>query len=207
MEPEAQRAALEALIAENGTSLTELSRLLGRNAAYLQQYLVRGTPRLLSEADRALLARYFGVAEARLGGPELEGLVEVARLDVGASAGPGGLVEGEARRRRDAQFSPELLRALGVRPEAASMIRVQGDSMIPTLEDGDEILVDRDRRRIEGRGGVFVIRLDGELMVKRLRTGVGGIEVISDNPDWETRVVPAKVLDVVGRVAWLGRAI
>jgi len=87
------------------------------------------------------------------------------------------------------------------------MIRVQGDSMMPTLEDGDEILVDRDRRRIEGRGGVFVIRLDGELMVKRLRTGVGGIEVISDNPDWDTRVVPAKALDVVGRVAWLGRAI
>jgi len=207
MEPDAQRAALEALITENGTSLSELSRLLGRNAAYLQQYLVRGTPRLLSEADRALLARYFGVAEARLGGPEQEGLVEVARLDVGASAGPGGLVEGEARRRRGAQFSPELLRALGVRPEAASMIRVRGDSMVPTLEDGDEILVDRDRRRVEGRGGVFVIRLDGELMVKRLRAGVGGIEVISDNPEWETRMVPARALDVVGRVAWLGRVV
>jgi len=207
MDPDAQRAALEALIAETGTSLAALSQLLGRNAAYLQQYLVRGTPRLLAEADRALLARYFGVPEARLGGPEAEGLVEVPRLDIGASAGPGGLVEGEARRRRGAEFSPELLRALGVRPEAASVIRVKGDSMAPTLEDGDEILVDRDRRRVEARGGVFVIRLDGELMVKRLRVGVGGIEVISDNPDWETRIVAARDLDVIGRVAWLGRAI
>ncbi|MBQ1500593.1 MAG: S24 family peptidase [Sphingomonas sp.] len=206
MGPEAQRAALAALVAENGASLSELSRLLGRNLAYLQQYLVRGTPRLLAEADRALLARYFGVAEARLGGPEMAGMVAVARLDVGASAGPGGLVEGEARR-RPGSFAPELLRALGVRAEAASMIRVKGDSMAPTLEDGDEILVDRDRRRIEGRGGVFVIRLDGELMVKRLRAGVGGIEVISDNPAWEARIVPAALVDVVGRVAWLGRAI
>lgn len=206
MDPEAQRAALEALIAENGTSLSELSRLLGRNPAYLQQYLMRGTPRLLAEADRALLARYFGVPEARLGGPEVPGMVAVARLDVGASAGPGGLVEGEARR-RPGSFAPDLLRALGVRAEAASMIRVKGDSMAPTLEDGDEILVDRDRRRVEGRGGVFVIRLDGELMVKRLRAGVGGIEVISDNPAWEARVVPAALVDVVGRVAWLGRAI
>lgn len=206
MDPEAQRAALEALIAENGTSLSELSRLLGRNPAYLQQYLMRGTPRLLAEADRALLARYFGVPEARLGGPEVPGMVAVARLDVGASAGPGGLVEGEARR-RPGNFAPDLLRALGVRAEAASMIRVKGDSMAPTLEDGDEILVDRDRRRVEGRGGVFVIRLDGELMVKRLRTGLGGIEVISDNPAWEARVVPAALVDVVGRVAWLGRAI
>jgi hypothetical protein len=207
MDPDAQRAALEALIAETGASLSELSRLLGRNLAYLQQYLVRGTPRLLSESDRGLLARYFGVAEARLGGRVVEGLVTVPRLDVGASAGPGGLVDGETRRRRGAEFSPELLRALGVRPEAASVIRVQGDSMAPTLEDGDEILVNRDQRRIEGRGGVFVVRLDGELMVKRLRSGVGGIELLSDNPEWETRVVPARALDVVGRVAWLGRVI
>jgi repressor LexA len=130
----------------------------------------------------------------------------VPRLDVGASAGPGGLVEGEARRRPGA-LSPALLRELGVRAEAASMIRVKGDSMLPTLADGDEILVDRDRRRVEGRGGVFVIRLDGELMVKRLRVGVGGIELVSDNPDWETRLVAARDLDVVGRVAWLGRAV
>lgn len=206
MDPVAQRAALEALIAETGASLSELSRLLGRNLAYLQQYLVRGTPRLLAESDRALLARYFGVPETRLGGPEIAGTVAVPRLDVGASAGPGGLVEGEARR-RPGSFGPELLRELGVRAEAASLIRVQGDSMAPTLEDGDEILVDRDRRRIEGRGGVFVIRLDGELMVKRLRPGLGGIEVISDNPDWETRLVPLRALDVIGRVAWLSRAI
>jgi repressor LexA len=206
MDPDAQRAALEALIAEQGGNLSDLSRLLGRNLAYLQQYLVRGTPRLLSEADRGLLARYFGVPEARLGGPEPDGLVEVPRLDVGASAGPGGLVEGEARRRPGA-LSPALLRELGVRAEAASMIRVKGDSMLPTLADGDEILVDRDRRRVEGRGGVFVIRLDGELMVKRLRLGLGGVEVISDNPDWETRLVAMRDLEVVGRVAWLGRAI
>ncbi|NYT43054.1 LexA family transcriptional regulator [Sphingomonas sp. R-74633] len=206
MEPDAQRAALEALMAETGASLSELSRLLGRNAAYLQQYLVRGSPRLLAESDRALLARYFGVPEARLGGPETDGLVEVPRLDIGASAGPGGLVEGEARRRPGA-LSPALLRELGVRAEAASMIRVKGDSMLPTLADGDEILVDRDRRRIEGRGGVFVIRLDGELMVKRLRKGVGGVEVVSDNPEWETRIVAAAEVDVIGRVAWLGRAV
>nr|WP_184169282.1 LexA family transcriptional regulator [Sphingomonas kyeonggiensis] len=206
MDPEAQRAALEALIAEQGANLSELSRLLGRNLAYLQQYLVRGTPRLLAEADRSLLARYFGVPEARLGGPEPEGMVEVARLDVGASAGPGGLVDSEARRRPD-QFSPALLRELGVRAEAASVIRVKGDSMAPTLADGDRILVDRDRRRVEGRGGVFVIRLDGELMVKRLRVSVGGIEVVSDNPEWDDRVVPARAVEIVGRVAWLGRAV
>ncbi len=206
MEPGAQRAALEALAEAAGASLAELSRLLGRNAAYLQQYLTRGSPRLLDEADRALLARYFGVPEARLGGPEPPGLVEIARLDLGASAGPGRLVE-EEHARLPGAFTPAMLRQMGVRAGAASMIRVEGDSMEPTLAHGDEILVDGDRRRVEGRGGVFVLRLDGVLVVKRLRPAVGGVEVISDNPAYPARLVPAGEVEIVGRVAWLGRAL
>lgn len=206
MEPEAQRAALAALMAEREVSFAELSRVIGRNPAYLQQYVKRGTPRSLAESDRARLAAYLGVAEARLGGRPDPINVEVPRIDVGASAGPGGLVDAEGRR-RPFPFPPELLRRLGVRPSAASMIRVQGESMSPTLEDGDEILVDREARRVEGRGGIFVLRLDGELMVKRLRPAVGGVEVVSDNPDYPPRVVPARAIEVIGRVAWLSRAI
>jgi hypothetical protein len=206
MEPAAQRAALEALMAEHDASFAELSRVIGRNPAYLQQYVRRGSPRALAERDRALLARYFGVPEARLGGREAEGLVEIARLDVGASAGPGRLADDEAQRRPGA-LSPALLRELGVRPAAASMIRVEGESMEPTLSDGDEILVDGDRREVRGKGGIFVIRLDGVLMVKRLRPALGGLEVVSDNPAYPVRLARGGEVEVVGRVAWLGRAL
>lgn len=206
MDASGQRAALAALMEEQGVGFAELSRVLGRNAAYLQQYLRRGTPRLLAEADRARLARYFGVPEARLGGASPEGLVEIARLDVRASAGPGRLAD-DAAKRRPGALSPALLRELGVRAEAGSMIRVDGDSMEPTLSDGDEILVDRDRREIRARGGIFVIRLDGALMVKRLRLTVGGVEVISDNPEYPLRVMGASEVEVIGQVAWLGRAL
>ncbi|NIJ20947.1 hypothetical protein FHS95_002639 [Sphingomonas naasensis] len=206
MEPAAQRAALEALMAEQGASFAELSRVIGRNPAYLQQYVRRGSPRELAERDRALLARFFGVPEARLGGREAEGVVEIARLNIGASAGPGRIAEDEARRRPGA-LSQALLRELGVRPAAASMIRVDGESMEPTLSDGDEILVDRDRREVRGKGGIFVIRLDGVLMVKRLRTAVGGLELVSDNPAWPVQLARADEVEVIGRVAWLGRAL
>ncbi|MBO9624031.1 MAG: LexA family transcriptional regulator [Sphingomonas sp.] len=206
MDGDEQRAALEALMAEQGASLSELSRVIGRNPAYLQQYLKRGTPRLLAEADRALLARYFGVPDARLGGPAPEGLVEVARLDLGASAGPGRIAEEEARR-APALLSPALLRALGVRAGAASIIRVEGDSMEPTLSDGDEILVDGDRRDVKGKGGIFVIRLDGTLMVKRLRPAVGGVEVVSDNSVYPTRLCGRGEVEVIGRVVWFSRAL
>ena len=206
MDAEAQRAALAALMAEQGASFAALSRVIGRNAAYLQQYVRRGSPRELAERDRARLAAYFGVAEATLGGRANDANVGIPRIDVGASAGPGGLVDAEDRRQPFA-FPPALLRQLGVRTSAASMIRVEGDSMSPTLEDGDEILLNRDLRRVEARGGIFVLRLEGVLMVKRLRTALGGIEVVSDNAVYPPRVVPAREIEVIGRVAWLSRAI
>lgn len=206
MEADGQREALAALMVERGASLAELSRVIGRNPAYLQQYLRRGTPRTLAEQDRARLARYLGVPEARLGAPVPAGLVEIARIDLGASAGPGRLAEDEARR-HPAALDPALLRQLGVRAEAASMIRVEGDSMEPTLSDGDEILVDRDRREVRGRGGIFVIRADGALMVKRLRPAVGGVEVLSDNSAYPVRRFGWGKAEVIGRVVWFSRAL
>jgi len=63
------RAALQRLIDASGEGYAGLSRLLGRNPAYVQQYIKRGSPRRLAVGDRRLLARYFGVDEAVLGGP------------------------------------------------------------------------------------------------------------------------------------------
>src|SRR3546814_19870430 len=63
----------------------------------IQQFIKRGVPRRLSEADRKRIARYFGVPESELGGSSDDGsaatlpeaFVLVPRFDVGASAGPG----------------------------------------------------------------------------------------------------------------------
>jgi phage repressor protein C with HTH and peptisase S24 domain len=79
--------------------------------------------------------------------------------------------------------------------------------MAPTLESGDEILVDRDRRAIEGKNAIYVLRLDGTLMVKRLRMAVGGVEVVSDNPAYPVLLRRAGEIEVIGRVAWLSRAL
>ena len=206
MDEAGRRAALEGLMAEHGIGFAELSRVIGRNPAYLQQYVRRGSPRMLAENDRHRLAAFFGVPDARLGGPEAPGLVEIARLDIGASAGPGRLTDAEAAR-RPGELSPALLRQLGVRPQAASMIRVEGDSMEPLLADGDEILVDRDRRDVRARSGIFVIRVDGALMVKRLRPALGGLDVISENPAYPLRFCRHGEAEVIGRVAWMSRSL
>ncbi|WNO53294.1 S24 family peptidase [Stakelama saccharophila] len=199
------RRVLETLIRERGESYAGLSRLLGRNAAYLQQFVKRGSPRRLPERERGDLARYFGVPESCLGGsPAPEPLQRVPVLDVAATAGAGGLLAQEDRRRYR-RFDADLLRSIGVRDDAASIIRVIGDSMAPTLCDGDEILVDTAQRTVPDSGGLFVIRDGDGLRVKRLRPDGERMVVASDNPDFATQGVPRESLAVIGRVAWLGR--
>ncbi|MFL9841326.1 S24 family peptidase [Sphingomonas sp. ST-64] len=205
MESGEQRQALAAAAERRGESLAALSRLIGRNAAYLQQFVTRGSPRLLAEADRRRLARYLGVSDAALGGPVAEGLVAVARVDAGAAAGRGRVVDSE--RRSALLLDPALLRRLGVRPDSASTIRVEGASMEPTLCDGDEILVDGARRTPGPRPAIYVFRRDAMLAVKRLRTLGSEIELASDNPDYGCEVISGHAIQIVGRVVWMHRAL
>jgi hypothetical protein len=209
------RALLERLSRERGEDYAGLSRLIGRNAAYVQQYIKRGTPRRLAEEDRRLLARYFGIDEALLGGPaaaaaELaeEGLIAIQRLDVGAAAGAGAFA-GDERTLGRIGFDKEWLRRMRIADRALlSVIRVQGDSMSPTLSDGDEILVDRGDGAERLRDGIYVLRMEEALVVKRIALNPAGrsVSVLSDNeayPSWPD-CDPA-ALTVVGRVAWVGR--
>lgn len=45
---------LDELIQKRGCNYSSISRLLGRNAAYIQQYIRRGSPRHLDEQDRSV---------------------------------------------------------------------------------------------------------------------------------------------------------
>ena len=205
------RAALERLIAEKGEDYAALSRLIGRNAAYVQQYIKRGTPRRLAEEDRRILARYFAVPEQMLGGSGEAGgggHVVVPQLDVRASAGPGA-VPGEERAQSHIAFDPKWLRRLGAGDGSQlSIIRVEGDSMAPTLADGDEILVDRGDGAARLRDGIYVLRREDVLMVKRLALDPSGhrVTIRSDNeayPSWPGCDLDS--IDIVGRVVWCGR--
>ena len=214
MDEEDARAALARLIEEQGADFAGLSRMLGRNAAYIQQFIKRGTPRRLAEDDRALLARYFGVPEEVLGGrPEPEpshgALIRVPRLEVGASAGAGALPD-EERARGHIAFDPAWLRRVAANPNRLSLIRVEGDSMAPTLADGDEILVDRGDGAERLRDGIYVLRIEDALVVKRVAPHPAGrtLSIRSDNeayPSWPD-CEPASV-EIVGRVVWVGRRI
>ena len=209
------RAELARLIHERREDFAGLSRMLGRNAAYIQQFIKRGVPRRLSEEDRSKLARYFGVDESLLGGPArlpetAKDLIAVPRFDVRASAGHGAFTDGEtpiAHLGFDARFLKQLCNA---NPGDLSIIRVRGDSMFPTLADGDDIMVDRSAAGARLHDGIYVLRRDDTLTVKRIAVHPGSrrLTISSDNsayPSWPD--CDPQDVDVIGRVVWSGRKI
>lgn len=207
MEASDPRAALDALVTRHGESYAALSRMLGRNPAYLQQFVRRGSPRRLPERERRMLADYFRIDERLLGAPAggaQAAAVQVPVIDAVASAGPGGLVE-EDREAGRAMIDPAIVRSLGLKARDLSMITAQGESMAPTILPGDRLLVDRADRRPGAQGDVFVIRAGGALMVKRVARQGRTLSVTSDNPAHPG--VGAGDVEIVGRVAWLGRAL
>lgn len=202
------RAALLEAAHRAGISLGRLSRMLGRNDAYLQQFVKRGSPRKLPERERAILAGYLGLAEAALGGPA-DTSVPVRRLDVTASAGPGALeraLAGDDPLAAIERFPASMIERLALRPDALTLIVARGDSMVPTIADGDDILVDSGDRRVGRRPAIFVLRIDGAVVVKRLHLAGASLIVESDNPDAAPiSPLPAAEAEVIGRVVWLGR--
>ena len=209
------RQVIERLCAERGEDFAGLSRMLGRNPAYIQQFVRRGVPKRLKEAERRKLARYFSIPEAMLGGPDdeptrVDTLLPVQRVMVRASAGPGALVGEEAGRPYFA-FDERWLKALTATPPSKlSIIRVEGDSMAPTLSAGDDILLDPADCAERLRDGIYVLRVDDALVVKRIALNPIGrrVTVQSDNPaypDWPDCDIGE--IHCIGRVIWAGRRV
>ena len=82
--------------------------------------------------------------------------------------------------------------------------------MAPTLNPGDDILVDLDDCEERLRDGIYVLRVDDALVVKRLALNPRGrrLTIQSDNPaypDWPDCALDE--ISCIGRVIWSGRKI
>ena len=200
------RERLAHLARDRGTSLASLSRMLGRNTTYLQQYISKGSPRKLEEEDRRKLAKFFAVPETELGASKEKSYdggsewVEVPRLSVEASAGPGAMAATESPF-DSFRFSRRWLREQALEAGKLSAVRVIGDSMEPLLREGDDLLVDMSSKPF--RDGIYVLRLDGNLLVKRVTSqGSGRFSMLSQNLSYPPISVQAEDIELVGRVVW-----
>ena len=103
-------------------------------------------------------------------------------------------------------FSEVYLRqTLRRNPKNLALLTASGDSMDPTIRDGDLLLVDTSARRIE-TSRIYVLAIGGGLLVKRMDLRRDGSVLIkSDNPIYDAEVVPAGetgTLTVLGQVIW-----
>ncbi len=135
--------------------------------------------------------------------------VGIPRYDARLAAGAGAFNE-RAQHLDDIPFTREFLqRKLGRNTaEGLAVLEARGDSMEPTIGDGDLVLVDR--RQDEPEDGIMAFVLDDTAYVKRIRNIPDGIEVISDNRVYEPyRLDQARfeALQIIGRVRWIGRVL
>jgi phage repressor protein C with HTH and peptisase S24 domain len=125
---------------------------------------------------------------------------------VEVSAGHGATVESERAVARLA-FRRDWLDEIGVRANEIATVMASGDSMEPTIRDGDVLLVDTAHRQVV-KDAIYVVRQDSLLFVKRLqRLYDGSLRISSDNQAYASETVPKRDLDwleIIGRVVWSG---
>lgn len=131
-------------------------------------------------------------------------------LDVQASAGLGS--EGFSEEIDDYfAFNKQWLsRSLGVSSEQLVFVRINGDSMLPTLQHDDQVLVDMSVQSVN-KDAIYLLQTESGLMAKRLKPAKNhAIDVISDNPaydSWQINAQNHQQHQVKGKVVWCARSI
>jgi len=92
-------------------------------------------------------------------------------------------------------------------PASLTFARGKGDSMQPTLQDGDIVLIDRSIRTIREQDAIWALTIGDIAMIKRVRIKGERVTILSDNDRVSPDEVHHEEINVVGRVVFIGRRI
>lgn len=132
--------------------------------------------------------------------------IAIDRIENGGSMGDGEQLQPEDRVIEQIVISQDRLAVIAGRRtnyDHLKIIPALGNSMSPTLEDGDFVLVDTSKKVVD-IDGIFVLRTSDRLFIKRVTFTGDDYEVTSDNtavPRWGA-LAKHKNVDIVGRVIW-----
>jgi len=131
----------------------------------------------------------------------------IRAFDIDVSAGPGRLITNE-NVKHHVSFRRDWLRKISPAQAAQlAIVYVSGDSMEPTLYDGDSILVDTTQTKFT-KDGIYVVQFDGDGLVKRLQYNPQKktVKIISDNPKYQPiEISNFTTFKVIGKALWTGR--
>jgi len=165
----------------NKIPFTELLDFCAKKAISINWLLYGQSPESLVEAtNKFYMVKYLSDVNASAGGGADEQYEEIEELEI-----------------------PEhFMFMLGGEKELKYIeaINVSGDSMEPTFSYNDIVFINRSKTDLN-RGGIFTIRTDAGLFIKRIQTRIDGqIDVISDNSVYSTQTLSLNEVEVLGRV-------
>lgn len=212
LNPELGRRLKDAL---KNKSKDEAAAIAGKSYRTLERYFaghdasVDAVIKIAKATDTPVEAILFGDAPA----PRTvanDDFVAVPRYAAALSAGGGAMVEGDIEVVEMVMFRRAWMKRIGVNPLQAHVIPVIGDSMQPTLYDGDIVLVDTAEQRPVSNA-IFAIAVDDRALVKRIQLRHdGSVILIGDNPHERDEIIPSHEVNnlrIIGRVRWYARTL
>lgn len=130
-----------------------------------------------------------------------EEIYKIRLIDkINASCGGGGFCDEEAEAKY-IYLDKNSANKLGIiNSENVEAIRAVGDSMTPTIKEDSTVLVDRTKNTLNS-SGVYVVNTVSGLFVKRLSLNPnGGVDLISDNKNYNTITMPVQEVSIIGKV-------
>lgn len=105
-------------------------------------------------------------------------------------------------------FRKSWVRSVAASARDLVLMRVDGDSMNPTIRSGDTVMIDASRRTVID-GQIFALRFDDTIMIKRLSARPGGrVLVGSDNrQEFDPYEVGLADLHVLGQIIFFSRVL
>lgn len=166
----------------------------------------RGGPAWMKQARMGYEAEPADIHERAAG--DVAESVDLPEVDIAFAMG-GGLVLEDHSNVRTIRFPKDWIRGL-IKGSFAQLFvaRGEGDSMEPTLRDGDVIIVDTSQQSINSQDRLWALSYGDLGMIKRvIAEPGGGLLVKSDNPAAGNFTAHDGEVQVVGRVVWIGRRV
>lgn len=207
--------SLDEIEVDTGISKRTMQRLFHDGASIKHEYLIELSDRYgINPNDILFPGKSFEVENASKmtqtepiiyrGQPlDPDEFTLVDFYNVKASAGFGSLIE-------DKQPLPVAFRTYFIKNRLRTsgrqlmLIKIEGDSMEPTLHDDDAVLIDRSQSDLNHEG-IYLLRLDDIYQVKRIqRIGAKKCRLISDNPLYPPVELPIDEpsMTILGRAVW-----
>lgn len=186
--------AMELLTQKMGMPIkqADLARILNVSRQYIIQM-----------KNKPLPEKYTNIIDNKLSNIANDDCIEIEHIHINPSCGSGTVVLAEADV-TPVKIGREIIKNIwNAKPENLKIFQASGDSMADTIEDNNILLVDTSKTDYRN-GGIFLLTINNDWYIKRLRLRITGeLDIISDNSKYPVETLlpdTAKEIRIIGRV-------